>query len=373
MIFDTNWPKLRRMQGEPHIFFVWPQWQQPLKSLEGRNELMVSDLPDLKFNINGRKYIPVSRKINQPIYHHNLNEALYRKFYILILPLIDNHDMFSKVARVTVHNREHCVYTRTLKYPGDMDYFDPHQDGIGGTVRGRKTRYGLLPLLTSEQGDWEQAKPPVFPQPEYWSRSIPIILESGTLSVIECDLSQPVRADMLSFECLGEYAAFGILGITAETIPDSSKRTVFDSQKENALEGWQMEGEAFSLASFPALFDKPTLNSLAAKGETAVGKAISPIFAFVDNDVFMTIDFQGGISKKINNQSILAIRLINADTNEILIEIDSPNSHVLTKKDIDIQKWRNKKVRLVLIDNNTDSSYAWIGLKSITIKSADNK
>lgn len=70
IIPDTDWPFLRTMQGQPHIFFVWPQWREPLKSLEGKNELKIPEIPSLTFKINERKFIPISRKTNQSIYSH---------------------------------------------------------------------------------------------------------------------------------------------------------------------------------------------------------------------------------------------------------------------------------------------------------------
>jgi len=73
-----------------------------------------------------------------------------------------------------------------------------------------------LPLLPVTQPDWLEGKPPAFPQPKYWSSSIPVTSESCTMSLIELDLKEGTKADKIVFETLGALSSIGIVAVTAE-------------------------------------------------------------------------------------------------------------------------------------------------------------
>ena len=126
--------------------------------------------------------------------------------------------MFTKVARVTAYLENEIVYTRTLHYPGDMDYWVPNVNPTSfATFReARPNRFELLPLLKPEQSDWAEGKPPVFPEPKYWASSIPVVTKSCLMDVIEIDLNKPMKLDDLVFESIGDYVAFGIVGAVGE-------------------------------------------------------------------------------------------------------------------------------------------------------------
>ena len=72
-------------------------------------------------------------------------------------------------------------------------------------------RFELVPLLKTNQFDWTEGKPPAFPEPKYWSTSIPVVTKSCLMDVIEIDLSCPTELDYLVFEFIGAYPAFGIV------------------------------------------------------------------------------------------------------------------------------------------------------------------
>jgi len=371
LMADTEWQSLRFFQGQPHVFVAWGEWNQPLKSLEGKDTLEVPEIPGLEFAINQRKFVPLSRKIDKPSYRQSLSKGLYKKFYLLLLPLVDNHDMFTEVAQVNVYNGSTCVGSKVLTYPGDLDYINPMPHPVGGTYRGARDRFALLPLLDEKSGDWEEGKAPVFAQPDYWSSSLPVVLDSGILTVIEVDLGEPREADSLVFEIRGEYAAFGLLGIVAEKFFDPTVRTVFEFESADSLEGWKLKGHAFSVAPVPHLFTTPTLNSLAKAGEPAMGKAVSPAFSIKEGDQSLLIECQGGKSEDVNGKQSLSLRLVDARSGKVLEEIPAPGSHVLVPKAISLRGMQGRSVRLELIDMDKRVAYAWIGLKSVRIKSND--
>jgi hypothetical protein len=372
LMADTEWQSLRVFQGQPHVFVAWGDWNQPLKSLEGKDTLAVPEIQGLEFSINQRRFVPLSRKIDKPSFRQQLAKGEYRKFYLLLLPLVDNHDMFTEVARVNVYNGEKCVGGKVLTYPGDLDYINPIKTPVGGTYRGPRDRFALLPQLAEKEGDWEEGKAPAFAQPDYWSSSQPVALDSGILTVVEIDLGEPREADSLVIEVRGEYAAFGLLGIVAEKFIDPSLRTVFEFESADDLEGWKLKGNAFSVAPVPGLFTTPTLNSLAKSGEAAIGKAISPPFSIGKDDRFILIEYQGGKSEEENGKPSLSLRLADARSGKVLKQIPAPGSHALAPQSIPLDGLQGRDLRLELVDADKRNAYAWIGIKSGRIKSEED-
>lgn len=74
---------------------------------------------------------------------------------------------------------------------------------------------------------------------------------------------------------------------------------LFDLDSPEALEGWTLSGEAFSVAPVPALFNEYTLNSLAKNGETAQGRALSSVFRLPEWCSHLKFDTQGGTAMKM--------------------------------------------------------------------------
>jgi len=148
----------------------------------------------------------------------SLEKRKYRKLYLLVMPFVDNHDVFSDVARVTAYRGTHSVYSRTLSYPGDVDYWVSNRNpsSFASFRSERKNPYELLPMLSPGKRDREEGQPPGFPQPGWWSSSIPLATESCVMSIIEINLNNPMELDYLVFETLGAMPAFGIVALTAE-------------------------------------------------------------------------------------------------------------------------------------------------------------
>ena len=209
------------MPGFPHIFFTFSTygWPEPMEALENIREIQVPEVPGLRFNIPGCTFIPVSHLSGQTSYKLNLERHQYKKIYLLVLPFVDNHDMFSEVARVSAYSGRKIVFARTLCYPGDVDYWVSNRNptSFASLREPRGNPYQLLPLLDPGKPDWEEGKPPGFPQSRWWSTSVPVPTESCVMSVIEINLAKPMELDHLVFESLGALPAFGIVAVTAET------------------------------------------------------------------------------------------------------------------------------------------------------------
>jgi hypothetical protein len=59
--------------------------------------------------------------------------------------------------------------------------------------------------------------------------------------------------------------------------------------------------------------------------------------------------------------------VIDAATGRILLDLPAPETHVLTTRTAAVNGLRGRTVRFQLIDENTAGSYAWIGLRKITL------
>jgi hypothetical protein len=220
LVPDTTWNELRIMPGHPHIFFTFSSygWPRPMDALENITELSVPQIPGLTFELAGRNFIPLSHLSGSTSFRFPLEKKKYKKLYLLLLPFVDNHDIFSDVGRVSAYSGRKVVYSKTLSYPGNIDYWVSNRNPTSfATYREeRPNPHELLPLLTEEMRDWEEGKPPEFPQSRWWSSSLPLATESCVMTIIEINLNTAMELDHLLIESLGALPALGIVAITAE-------------------------------------------------------------------------------------------------------------------------------------------------------------
>lgn len=222
MMPDTLWTSIRIMPGFPHIFFTFSDYgvPKPMWALKDVRELEAAQIPGLKFQIPGTQFIPVSHLAGKTSCKIDLDGKKYKKLYLLVIPFVDNHNMFSGVARITAYNKREIVYKRTLNYPGDVDYWVPDKNptSFASFREPRTDRFELLPLLKADRSDWIEGMPPAFPQPKWWSASLPVVTKSCVMNIIEINLAKPGELDYLVFEVLGVMPAFGIVAVTAELL-----------------------------------------------------------------------------------------------------------------------------------------------------------
>jgi hypothetical protein len=208
------------MPGFPHIFFTFTNygWPKPMWALKNTHEISVPQIPGLTFTLAGTQFIPVSQLSGKVSYKLDLGGKNCKKVYLLVLPFVDNHTIFSRVARITAYSGKEIVYTRTLYYPGDVDYWVPDKNptSFASFREPRPDRFELLPMLKTEMNDWKEGRPPAFPENKWWSVSLPVVTGSCLMNVIEINLNKPGKLDYLVFEALGAMPAFGIVAATAE-------------------------------------------------------------------------------------------------------------------------------------------------------------
>lgn len=385
MMPDTQWASMRKNRFYSGL--PWPGNLQPMLGMEGQTELAVDELAELQFPIPDRRIMPISRKIDRPALKLKLHAESTKKLYLLVYSFLDNHDIFSKVARITIRSGGDAIYSRTLRLPGDVDWWDrgwAHNDYAMGSAQGLRTnRFGLLPKLGRDQSDWIEGLPPKFPQAEYWATSLAVKTPASVVNVVEIDLDRKIPIDSVTIEPVGVDPAFGLLAVLAEQagkielltgtewMPPArlrEPRELVQFNRADQLKGWRLEGRAFSVAASPKLFSETTLNSLVQSGEEATGRAISPVFQIMEEEKpELIVDFQGGKSKQVAGKENLCLQVVDAETGEVLRQLLSPDSHILAKQTMKLEGLEGRQLRLMLIDQSNESGFAWIGLRSVRI------
>jgi hypothetical protein len=143
---------------------------------------------------------------------------------------------------------------------------------------------------------------------------------------------------------------------------------VFDLASSEDAEGWTLTGGAFSVSTVPGLIPKATLNSYAVAGETAVGAALSPPFTIEPEFDHLEVLLQGGWSENVNGRETLALQLLDAASGAPLLELLPPGIHELRTQHVALDTLKGRTVRLQLVDENRNASYAWIGLRKLVLR-----
>ncbi len=158
------------------------------------------------------------------------------------------------------------------------------------------------------------------------------------------------------------------LPILAEAPPPAGHHhVVFDLASSEDLAGWTLTGGAFSVSPVRGLFTKPTLNSLAAAGETATGTALSPPFAIESEFEHLEVLWQGGWSETSEGHETLVLQFLEAASGIVLLQLTPPGTHELRTQRAPLDQLRGRTVRVKLVDENRNASYAWIGLRTLVL------
>lgn len=381
LLADTDWPKLRSFKAYPHM--PWAGSRPPLEAMGERGELAVPGLDGVIFRFAPRKIVPISFPIGKPTWTLPLRGQSYRKLCVLLIPFLDNHDMFAPVAQVSVLAENEGVFSRTLHLPGDLDWWSPPAvvGEFATAAKPRPNRFGLLPWLASDQADWVQGRPPAFPQPEFWATCRFVTIASTVMNVIEIDLHQTTPLKSLVISTLGVQPGLGIVAVVGETeeglealdgtpwMPPPehrAPRTLFSFDRPDDLQGWRTEGDAFGVAPVPALFAAHTRNSLARAGEKAKGKAVSPEFTVRPGERYLEVEMHGGHAETVDGRGNLSLRLLDAESGRLLGEItpggvayaggQSPAARVLAGPQASPGTCRRKWKRQLRVDRNPHGS-----------------
>jgi len=373
---------LRNSYG--HDWLGWAKWVPHLDSLAGKDEVTIEQLPSVSFKNYQEQVVPISFKSGSPSFTLELDGQTYKKLYFLVIPYQENNDTFSPVARISVHSQDGEIFSRKLYTPGDLDWARVKHPILTTAMRsGRSDRFALLDILGPKTSQWEQCRPPAYPQPDFWATCLRYITSSAVMNVIEIDLGKPKKLKSLTITTIGVDSALGLVSVSAETagnikhlqgtkwMPPSKylgSYTIFAFDDPASIENWVLEGDAFSVSSTPWLKETPTLNSVVTAGEKAAGKAISPDFVLSKDYDRMRFQYHGGLSNETNEQELLCIDLVDASNNERLhryhVKASSP---ALRQGMIFIKQWAGRMVRLEIVDSNTNTAYAWMGIKKIEL------
>ncbi len=201
-------------------FYAPSMHTKPLQGLEGQTNITIPGIENFPVEIANRKFIPVSAQMGKPMFKINLPAGKYKKVWLVVLPMIDWHDLFSPVATVTLKNGiDKVVCSKILRFPGDFDWWwtknNPYTNFATAQEK-RTKRNMLLPMLSPKKGEWKEGKPPHFPHYDEWADCRNIITPTCVLNVIEIDLPVPQNLKSLQFETVGVDPSFGIIAIAAE-------------------------------------------------------------------------------------------------------------------------------------------------------------
>ena len=224
MIPDKDYTRTRSADTWANIwhFYASIMKTMPLQGFEGQTNITVPGIENFPVKIANRKFIPVSAQFGKPMFKINLPAGKYKKIWLVVLPIIDWHDIFSPVAVVTLKSGiDKVVCSKTLSLPGDLDWWWAKNmpfTNFATAQEKRTKRNVLLPLLSPNTGDWKEGKPPHFPHYDEWADCRNIITPSCVLDIVEIDLPIAQNLKSLQFETVGVDPAFGILAIVGEVL-----------------------------------------------------------------------------------------------------------------------------------------------------------
>ena len=357
---------------------AWAQWAPRADQPPGTAMISVPGLPVVTFTNCDNKVMPISWKSGTPMVTLNLKNKTYRKLYLLVQPWLENHDQFTPVARLCIRTPARDYVARVLSTPGDFDYGYPAHAILSTYTGPRPDRHGLLPLLRECDGDWAEGKPPAFPQPEFWADTLCVKTDKGLMNVIELDFDMPVSIATLTIESIGTDPAFGIVGVTGELAGDGDRSfmpppalqdplTIVAVHNADSVKDWTFEGDAFSVAAQPDLFDGVSLNSRVKHGEQAVGKAISPPFRIPPGYTRLQLICQGTAGMPGALNPTLYFDLVDATSGVTLIRHCVQGTHHLAAFYVPVGQFAGRTVRLAMVDANNGAACAWLGLRKATL------
>ncbi|MBN1900182.1 hypothetical protein JW926_02500 [Candidatus Sumerlaeota bacterium] len=170
---------------------------KPVQEKEGeetKNLRMVSH-EGIDFHVEAGKLLVIGDKIKNPCANIDVKQK-GDAIHFLLIPFLNNKDVFSEVAEIIVHCSPHHagiamaeveprIIRRILRYPGDVDNWMPASQSHGYHSYGRG-----------------------------WSSSQAISTDDATFTIYTIDLERESEIDYVSIRSVGRLPAIGIVAIT---------------------------------------------------------------------------------------------------------------------------------------------------------------
>lgn len=333
-----------------YCYEPWASLEPPLQGLDATADLAPSCSPGVTFANPARKVAVVSWKSgSQSVMIPVKTRA--RTLYLLMLPMLDNHDVFAPVGRVTVSCRDGVVQSRVLHFPGDFDWWGPKR---------------ILDGFATIGSDW--CFNPRWEAP------------SSVMNIVAMDLGNMRFVDSVTVESIGRNPALGVVGVTAyggisdeaaKALPESVRafaaqepRTLF-TFNTNSLEGWTVTGNAWGLTDGSGepsgrIPVSPYFADSLFGGESATGTILSPAFPITGSR--LTFLANGHSPKNY-------YALVDATTGAELLTAQSPRvTGQMPRLSWDVSQLKGRSVRFKAVDADDGPSYAWIAFDELTME-----
>lgn len=345
---DTQWPNWR-----PWFAFGHPPWsgvQPPLSGMESPAIFQPDCAPGLTFQNPDRQLAVVNYETDQPSLTIPVG-IKGRKVYLLVMALVENHDVFSPISQIIVKTDGGKVYERTLHFPGDLDWFPPP------TVVGGFATYG-----------------------RGWNDNLAWQTPSSVLTLIELDLGDYQLVNMVTINTIGEYHGIALAGLTiqgtppaerVQQIPPSARelmppqeRVLFSFDSADSLNRWTVEGDAWGItscrdAAHHRCGTDPFFADSLAFGESATGVVTSPAFEITGSRLAFGANGHGeknyyALIRQPGGELLRRHPAVEATGNFIDVGWD-------------VTDLKGEKVRFQAVDASRDAAYSWIAFDNVRL------
>ncbi|MCC7495334.1 MAG: hypothetical protein IT204_23495 [Fimbriimonadaceae bacterium] len=325
-----------------------PWWglQPPLAGLDS-TPLEPPTVPGLRFAGPGERLAVVSRHLDQHTLRVPLSGRAWQ-VYLLLLPLLDNINVYAPVARVTVRCGDGTFHSRLLHFPGDLDWWGPR---------------AVIGDFATADTDW--CRSPRYAAPQ------------AVLNVIAVDLQGWRPVESMTVESIGAHPCLGVVAVTsfgappaAAALPAGAARfaqhlpqpvAVFDRAD---LAGWSCQGTAWGVGE--ALSDRWQRRGAGrwfadslAHGETATGTIRSAPFQIRGRRLEFLADGHG---------TRCHFALLDAASGAELRRAAAPN-HTGSFQTItwEVADLHGREVCFVAVDDDPGPAYAWIAFDDLLL------
>lgn len=344
---DDSWRTWRPWLAYGHQ--PWASLRPPLEGLDPEPEIRPDTAPGLSFANPRGRLLPISHQLDRPSVRIPLAGRASR-VYLLLVPMLDNHDTFAPVGKVTVKCGDGTFWTFTLHFPGNLDWWGP--------------RHRIGDFATHDTD---------------WCDSLRHLAPESVMNIIELDLNGWRPVESVTVEAVGAYPCLAVAAVTTFGEPsDAALAALSPRARELAalaprrlfgfdapsLDGWELDGDAWGIrdsATDPWQrrgAGRYFADSLAHR-EQATGTIRSAPFEVTGSRLtFLT----GGHGERC------WFALVDAETGEELRRAGAPGmTGRLQTVTWELAGLRGRRVRFVAVDADDGPAYAWIAFDDLVM------